>query len=1154
MNADIKPKVFISYAHADGQSVVQDFWSSLSSYLKTSQRIWSKWDDKEIMVGQEWDNTIHQALDAECNCCLLLVSELFGKSSYIVDKEWPKTLWRYGDQGIIFFPVVFGVLESDLKSLPGGMEHFQIYWPTVSDLYSIPPTNISNPDQTHLCYKDVLQEPAAKDRFFSRLAAQMNKNFDDYVQKQIAEKEAASLVGLKTIPVDLNQFVTPAYNDDELARIMFGSFSYEKRYRDSNSKTNYFHREIDIKLDEALRSGKWILLEGHPLAGKTRASFEAIKRLWHDADGFSLWPFAMPKQTNEPIHLPTFPNTGYRVVWMDDFDAHLRDLIKRGYSSNDINDFLKRIADNNLILFATARTGPAYYDLRHRFDLDDHLWDKLESFPVPRLSGREERDFLAWYQGKFNELLSDKFDHNPGSLFLDLKAMRDRWANMDNIAQKHGLKLNVDHAKDLLKSLHTFYVMEAYSAGGIFSENDIRFYLQKKYKHQQESSVFGRAFSDAQWTDSPFSDDKWEELVRLLTQDRYNLGFLRRESGHLITETAYLEYIVAPEGERNLVEIIGTIFSKDERKQLGLLVTSYNFSDVVLKKNPRNEKQLEKLVRKLKPLGIERNIQVWNQLIDCCPSTELARKAIALLKKIGIKPDYFSYKKILRRAKGVDEINTVAQEMLADEISPSSNQILRLVSGAKDYQTAAKLVSQLHIWNVAPTTYVYNTLLNKAPDYATGCVVIDKMKAAGVQPNHGTYQSLLVKAPDYATGCVVIDKMKAAGIQPNHWTYDRLLEKVPDYTTARSVIDEMKVAGVQPNHETYQSLLVKVPDYTTARSVIDEMKVAEVQPNHGTYNRLLEKVLDYTTARSVIDEMKVAGVQPNHGTYDRLLVKVPDDTTARSVIDEMKAAGVQPNHGTYNRLLEKVPDYAMARAVIDEMKAAGVQPNHGTYDRLLEKVLDYTTARSVIDEMKAAGVQPNLGTYDRLLVKVLDYTTARSVIDEMKAAGVQPNHETYQSLLVKVPDYTTARSVIDEMKVAEVQPNHGNYNRLLEKVPDYAMARSVIDEMKAAGVQPNHGTYDRLLVKVPDDTTARSVIDEMKAAGVQPNHGTYNRLLEKVPDYAMARSVIDEMKAAGIQPNHGTYDRLLVKVPDDTTARSVIDEMKAAGIQPNHGT
>lgn len=103
MEALTQPKLFISYAHADGQSTIRDFWNNLREFLKSSDRSWVKWDDKQILVGENWDKTISEALEQNCNCCMLLVSDLFGKSSYIRNKEWPKTLARYKEQGIVFF-------------------------------------------------------------------------------------------------------------------------------------------------------------------------------------------------------------------------------------------------------------------------------------------------------------------------------------------------------------------------------------------------------------------------------------------------------------------------------------------------------------------------------------------------------------------------------------------------------------------------------------------------------------------------------------------------------------------------------------------------------------------------------------------------------------------------------------------------------------------------------------------------------------------------------------------------------------------------------------------------------------------------------------------------------------------------------------------
>ena len=509
MDAATQPKLFISYAHADGESAVKDFWSILREFLKTPERQWEKWDDKEILAGEEWDRTITQALEKGCNCCLLLVSDLFAKSSYIIDKEWPKTLVRNEERGIVFFPVVFGVLEGGLTALPEKMSRFQAYWPTVADLYVPCPANISNPDQVRQCYKDAKEREAVRDRFLSRLARQMNTRFDEYLREKAAKVPPVTTAGTQ---VNTEHFVTNDSDEEAFAKAIFGSFSYEKRYRDSSSKGHYFPRQIDEQLVERLGRSDWVLVEGHPLAGKTRAMFEAIRRIMSTGRSIALWPFKVPERTDQPLIPPVFPKADCRIIWMDDIDTQFRDLAKCGYSTSEINRFLGRIADDSVILAATIRTGPAYYDFRHRFGLDDHLWDKLESFPIHLLKGEEEKNFTKWYCEIFGTSLPDKFDHHPGSLFLNLETMGERWRNMDNITSKHNLKLNVERAKDIMRALHVFYVMEAYRSGSLFFEEDIRFYLRRKAEKRQTSTSIGAAFTKAHLRFQPFGGEEWKRL------------------------------------------------------------------------------------------------------------------------------------------------------------------------------------------------------------------------------------------------------------------------------------------------------------------------------------------------------------------------------------------------------------------------------------------------------------------------------------------------------------------------------------------------------------------------------------------------------------------------------------------------------------------
>jgi hypothetical protein len=44
LDAMTQLKLSISYAHADGESTVKDFWTILREFLKTSERQCDKWD------------------------------------------------------------------------------------------------------------------------------------------------------------------------------------------------------------------------------------------------------------------------------------------------------------------------------------------------------------------------------------------------------------------------------------------------------------------------------------------------------------------------------------------------------------------------------------------------------------------------------------------------------------------------------------------------------------------------------------------------------------------------------------------------------------------------------------------------------------------------------------------------------------------------------------------------------------------------------------------------------------------------------------------------------------------------------------------------------------------------------------------------------
>ena len=295
MKDTIKPKAFISYAHADGKNNVKNFWITLKSYLDSDTQKWDKWDDTEIKAGEEWDNTIQDALNNSCNCCLLLISDLFGKSSYIINDEWPKTLKRYKQEGILFFPIVFGVLESELAGLPKDLNSFQIYYPSVADLYKIPPTNILHPDKVQLCYEDI-DNDAAKKRFASKLASQINTRFDEYIRMReekviLDDNKKQAFHSIKNLlTTSLNKIEKLSKSDEIITGEATG-------YTDLDEQTSGFH------------GGDLVIVAGRPAMGKTTFSMNIAEHVVLNKEKKAVAIFSM-EMPAEQLLLRMLASTG----------------------------------------------------------------------------------------------------------------------------------------------------------------------------------------------------------------------------------------------------------------------------------------------------------------------------------------------------------------------------------------------------------------------------------------------------------------------------------------------------------------------------------------------------------------------------------------------------------------------------------------------------------------------------------------------------------------------------------------------------------------------------------------------------------------------------------------------------------------------------
>lgn len=117
-----KLTIFLSYAHEDEEMKI--LLDKNLIMLKKSDKI-SVWQDRQILAGMEWNDTIAKEL-ASADIILLLISVDFNNSQYIWDKELKIAMERHERNEARVIPIILRTCEwsempyARLQALPTG--------------------------------------------------------------------------------------------------------------------------------------------------------------------------------------------------------------------------------------------------------------------------------------------------------------------------------------------------------------------------------------------------------------------------------------------------------------------------------------------------------------------------------------------------------------------------------------------------------------------------------------------------------------------------------------------------------------------------------------------------------------------------------------------------------------------------------------------------------------------------------------------------------------------------------------------------------------------------------------------------------------------------------------------------------------------------
>ncbi len=229
----------------------------------------------------------------------------------------------------------------------------------------------------------------------------------------------------------------------------------------------YYSRSADDIILECLERKKSILIVGKPLIGKTRAAFEACKKVSIPY----IVTIARSVNINEKEEDFFFPRSlrykKNKLVIVDD----LHDFAVKQKFQLLIEHILKR----NCVLLATCRSGFEFTKTKNVFTSTPYSFDVLfgeNIIEIEKIKDEKAKKIAKKLNISWDKVGS-RFDGTPGSILLQLLEMEKRF---DNCSFEE---------KTILRSIKKMYECGIYEEKEIFSKALLKNVCQKEYDYEK---------------------------------------------------------------------------------------------------------------------------------------------------------------------------------------------------------------------------------------------------------------------------------------------------------------------------------------------------------------------------------------------------------------------------------------------------------------------------------------------------------------------------------------------------------------------------------------------------------------------------------------------------------------------------------------------
>lgn len=374
-------KLFISYAHKD-----ENFKNSLEEHLSPLKRqgIIEVWNDRNINVGEDWENEISNNL-LTADFILLLISPSFTASDYCYGVEVKKALERHNSGEAVIIPII--VRPCDWNDLPVGKIQG-------SPKNAEPINKWTNEDEAWL---DVIKSLKRIIDAFSKKKLNQNE-IDDSNEISITSEfqEWLNDTGLQLSHricdiVKLSQiYIVPDLQGDKES---------SKRLINTYPATDLVNNEDDFIIFADEQLGKTSLLKFLFTNFANKKKFV----LYLDFNSEKMQDANIEKVLNKMLNYQ-YRNLELQEYLINDSVLLIDNFDKCNLNDSSRNEFIKRVKDKNLRIILTC-------DITYRYISEDlSSLDKFKKHKLMGLGHKKREELIKKWVSLGNEYSIDEND------------------------------------------------------------------------------------------------------------------------------------------------------------------------------------------------------------------------------------------------------------------------------------------------------------------------------------------------------------------------------------------------------------------------------------------------------------------------------------------------------------------------------------------------------------------------------------------------------------------------------------------------------------------------------------------------------------------------------------------------------------------------